>query len=780
MRRASVALCAIALSSCGGGGGDGGAGNSLSVSADKSSVDIVGIVGVTVGRQTINFTASGGSGTYYGLVQIDRPGIGAEFTPTSKTSGAVTVTADSNNRTAGRLTGQLTFKLCTDSNCANVAWSTSIPYTLTMFTFDPNGVTINGFQGAATSATLPVTPPDTAGLLTLSARAVSGGMGAVTAAHDGAGAITVTASGAGVAQGSYHAEVDVNFVGSPVTPVALSLPVVFNVGNGIAAPPSRAIDVTATSTAASLAGSLAVAFNGTQSPAWTASSDQSWLVLSNTSGTGSGALSYSVDLAKIAGLPNWLPTVAHVTVSSKGLDSITTPVTLTKKLPEIYSISPYPVIAGRTGQATVAGRGLQQLGNGSSLSVAGVSGVTVTALSDTSATLTYPALAVGQYAVSASNASGMAAASAPLSVMALAPLGYATAANAGNKRRSIYDDVRSALYVSNTSQQTLVRYRLSGGTWQVDGLPIAGLGGIAFSPDHRTLYARSGNTRLVAVDPDTLQVRATYTVPAEFGFTVSCPCSSFASHGGGLLAVTNNNRLWLTDDWGGWVSLYYFDMQDTTFKKFPAPPSLPDGVFDNPGLYTPADGSMMLVLASQPDSIDKSWRYDSSTDALTAPAGLTYDGNVDGLSRDGGRFVSLLGEVYDMRTMALIGGVPKTGSYLFNVLSPDGLRLYSVLPTSDTSPIMDHIEVFDTTQVVPGTSTFVSLGQIPLTDQAGAACSPSTPPSDCNYFGSMTLNALGNTLFWVANARLVVIPIPSGMSGILAAPRVELRRAAVR
>ena len=234
--------------------------------------------------------------------------------------------------------------------------------------------------------------------------------------------------------------------------------------------------------------------------------------------------------------------------------------------------------------------------------------------------------------------------------------------------------------------------------------------------------------------------------------------------------------MWLTDSWGSWSALYYFDLLDSTFKRYPSPAGVTNGLFSEPRLYPSGDGSMMMVMATNPSSIFPSWRYDTSTDSLTSPSGIPVAYRVS-LNASGSRMLVEWGSLYDTTSMSLIGKAQSTsaGSVVLSVLSPDGQRVYSLVTASASSDLIDHVEVFDANQAVPGTSNLVSLGQIPVADQAGY-CAPSSSLS-CNWIGGLTISSFGNTLFWTANERLVVIPIPSSISGIASAPKTQLLKA---
>jgi len=98
---------------------------------------------------------------------------------------------------------------------------------------------------------------------------------------------------------------------------------------------------------------------------------------------------------------------------------------------------------------------------------------------------------------------------------------------------------------------------------------------------------------------------------------------------------------------------------------------------------------------------------------------------------------------------------------LSGVISPDGTRVYRLVgPQNSTTISVDHIAVFDTTQLQPGSSQYVQLGTIALADPA-VACTD----SQCDPIGRLVIDQLGTNLFWVGNKNFVVIPIPTQMSG---------------
>ncbi len=751
-------LCGAALlASCGGGGG-GSSAPSLQVSADRSSLDFVGLAGQPARTQQINFSMANGSGTYYGQIVPDRPAdFAATFTPTGNTSAAVTLTPL--NPSAGRRSGSIEFRLCSDANCNKVEWRQSLPYRYAMFSIDASALAIAGSEGAAAPVkTLSISPADTDGLLSVSPNASASWLAA--SLNSTADAIQVNASAASLMAGTYGGAVLVRLAGSN-TPL-LSIPVGFTVGSGFVAPVAAPLVLGVEGSAP--VGSTALTFNGGLSPAWTASSDQAWLVLDTPSGNGPGPLRYHVDLSRLGELANWSATSARVTLRAPGLSDATLDLTLEKRLPEIHMSSPATVVAGQASTVRVFGRGLSQLTGVGRISVAGAGAISGSIVSDREAVLQVPALAAGRFAISVSNAAGLPTRTGTLGAATRGALPAGSADNPGDKRQALFDPTRNTLYAVNGQGNTLVRYRYAAGQWQVDGQPIASIGGLAMAPDRKTLYVGSGTRTLLAVDPDNLQIKATHAAPGD-----SVDPSLMSA-----TAVTNNLRLW----YGGsqWSFMGYFDLISGSFGT----QAIPNGFsLYSPQFHAPGDGSKLYVV--NPPMLSPrlpSYVYTTASDSLSAPANEPGAYNSVSFSEDGSRLLIDRETLYDGNDFRLIGSVAMTdGITLRSVVSPDGLRVYRLASADNNSLIANRIEVYDATRVQPGTSTLVKLGQIPVSEQA-LWCQ--NYGYDCDVLGSFLISPLGDTLFWVGNQRLIVYPIPDNLSGLQAPAAARLKAAATR
>jgi hypothetical protein len=731
-------------------------GTGVTVTTDKSYIAFNGFAGYSAVPQSVKFTLASGSlsGTYYAIVTVDKPSaIGVSVSFTSSTTAVATLTPI--NPAAGSVAGNMTFYLCKDSQCATVVWSKTMPYSMSYYSIGNSSIALTGYEGAGyVSRSVSISPADTNHQLLISTNVSGGGQNWLSASHASDSAVQIGGSGIGMKAGSYQGTIYVTFTGDGSSSPALSIPVSFTVGAGTIAPPAASVDLTATSSA-SPTGSLAVAFNGTQSPAWSAVSDQPWLILIKASGTGAGNLEYSIDTSKLGSLANWSSTTANVKISATGLSDVTTTVTLNKKLPIVSTVSPNPVTAGSAASVKISGKGFSQLAAGSAIQIGTATGTVKTILSDTEAMVSVPALATGSYAISVANASNTSAAGSTIYAVSPVTMSYATVADAGQKRSMVFDATRNAAYAPNTDKNTLTRYRYSGGTWQVDALSIASVGDLALSPDKKTLFVISGTYTLLAIDPDTLQIKNTYTS------VFSLMNGRFTSKG---LAVTSNGRIWFTDS--GWTNLKYFDIASATFG------SVGNSDYYNPTFYSPPDGSQLVVANSVLSPPLNNSRYTPDTDTVASSTSMPVIYYDVMFSNDGAKMLADSTTLYDGNTLTSLGKLPAaTGIVLNSLVSPDGTRIYLLVTASNNSLTANHVDVIDT-------MTLTKAGQIAVSDQA-LDCG-TNPAYGCDLHGAFTISPFGNTLFWAGNKQLVVIPIPSSVSGQASASRVRLTSPTVR
>lgn len=466
--------------------------------------------------------------------------------------------------------------------------------------------------------------------------------------------------------------------------------------------------------------------------------------------------------------------MAQVTVSAAGVSDAATSVAVHKQLPEIYAVSPSTVPALRTSTVRITGRGLSQLQGIAAIHLDGQASTAGSVASDTEAVLELPALAAGTHQLAVPNTAATATSVVGLAAASPAALGHVTVANAGNKRSAVFDAGRNAVFAVNRDTNMLVRMRLDGSQQTVDGVPVGEIGDLALGPDRQTLYVSSGASRLLAIDPDSLQTKATHAIPPEQAYAYDGALKPSLQTSTGL-AITSDRRLWFAPS--GWSPLVYFDMLGMRFGQVGVSPSQP--LIHSPGLYAAADGSRLLAaeMGSYPAN---HYLYTTATGKLTPMTSLPNVLNFASLSADGSGALVNRGALYHGDGAAgyqLKGRLPALPGVLNSALSPDGRRIYALVNADDASrPQPEAIDVYDATQPDPQSAVLTRIGRIALTDMASDCRSSDYT---CDTAGHLLISPLGDTLLWLGNKQLVVIPVPTFMRPA-ALPRARLQKAAVQ
>ncbi len=554
----------------------------------------------------------------------------------------------------------------------------------------------------------------------------------------------------------------------------------------LVAPAAQTRQLDHTATASALAGSFDIRFTGNRTLTWVASTNQDWLVLSTAAGSGAGTLAYTVDTSKLADLPNWGSAVANVSISANGASVMTT-LTLDKRLPEITMVSPNAIAAGQTGTVRVLGRGLSRLSGVGAIQVGSVTGLTGTVVSDSEATLNLPALAQGRYAISVSNALGMESTTASLAAAtALAP---ATVNRRDEKASTVFDASRNAAYMTASYYGYLSRVRFDGTQWLQDSIelpPENGVRGIPslmqMAPDGRTLYVAT-RRNLVAVDPDTLAIQASYPLPTAwqgvYGSTVR------------NLAITHDLRLWFTptatqsNTTAETNLLAYFDLRTKRFETaYASPdfvfPAAPPYMLLRAGLVIGAsgDGTRLIGIHKEPGMAN--FIYDAASSSFTPIPALSTARTLTAVSEDGSTVVLDSDSIFTVQTSGLQphGVIPPTpGQATFaSALSSDKTRLYAIVgappqPTELGLPPVtpQRVAVFDAR--APGAGPYLpqlgsvalpaSLAGCDLTFQAFVRCTPG---------GILQVSPLGDSLHWFYYYDgLTVLPLPAALRPLSAA-----------
>ncbi len=591
--------------------------------------------------------------------------------------------------------------------------------------------------------------------------------------------VQATAGTAALPQGSYAAAL-VLTPPQPATP--LRIPVALTVGPGLVTPAARDVVLTAETPATALQGSIPVDAAAGAAQAWTATSSESWLQLTQASGTTGQSLAWRVDPAAVAAMANFSDATATITIRSAlaHVSPVTTTVRIDKRLPEVQHLGPYLVVSGRTTRLVVRGRGFDGIANlAARLQAAGIGAGTATRVSDTELRLDVAPTAAGSGRIGTSNALGEVIGGATLQVVAPQTFAYAAVPTGGIKRSVVYDAQRRSIYAVNVENEALNRFRFDGSNWVLDATSVPAILDAGLSPDGSALLVSATPGTLRLLDPATLATSFTLAVPDGLARNLT-----YVGHG---ISTTSDGRSWLPLGSTGWNELGYFDHATRTLQPRPSQPDLRTSFYGGPWTMMPRDGSRMLVVQS--GSISPSppaLVYDTSSGLLADNgAGLTFMYEVS-YSDDGGRMLIDGYEVRD-RDFGLVGrlgtGLEPGWSAVHSIVSPDGRRVY-VLALADNVPaegpttLLPRIYVYDSSTSDPVTSQLPVVGMFEL--QHFPSCRvydyvlcPLTRPR-------MTMAPDGQTLFLAGNQHLVVAPVPAELrtAGSAAARRAQAQRRA--
>lgn len=746
-----LAACLTTLAACGGGGGGSSPGegsgstisppSGLNITADKSELRFVTLGNASSSEETITFSLNSAqsAGTYYATVEPDgKATFDAYVVDTSLTSMKVRLRGIS---ASANFDGAVNFKLCKDEKCASAVWSQSIPYHFRTYTVDPTPVKLTGFQGATNTATRTITPAPAQGDLTISA---SSGTSPnwLSASLDANGVITVTAAGTGLPAGNYSGSVYLSPRNSFGT--STRIPVEISLGEGMAVAASNSVVFGSTS-ARVMEGSVALGFNGNQAPNWSAYSDQPWLTLKSSGGTGPAQVGYTIDTTKLADLPNFSTATANVMFSATGMHTTVHKVVVDKKLPEILALTPNPVQAGKATELRIRGRGLQQLSGVSSIWFNSAPVASGSIVSDTEAVIQLSALNAGNYAFSIPVAAGAGLPQPSLAVAPAATLSSAMIDSAGTKGALVYNAATKTLYTADSTNGKLLKYRLGAAGWALETSVVAeNSTRIGLSKDGKVLYTTTPRI-LEERDPETLAVKASYTAP-------NTSDSVLYDFRNAELPITNDGRIWFARD--QWSALMYFD---AATKKFDgaAIEGRNDRLLYSPSYAVSQDGSS-LFANTQPLSggWDDAFRYNTATGTFATSSNAPSFGNVGTVLSGDGKYV-LIGatKLYEVANYRLVGQLPATsgGNYQAAMLSPDGSRIF-------TAEYKYEFNIFTMVRLdVIDAASMTKVGEIPLpvgVHECG------TDTYNCDYRGVFKMSPFGDAIFWAGNKKIAVIPVP--------------------
>jgi hypothetical protein len=531
------------------------------------------------------------------------------------------------------------------------------------------------------------------------------------------------------------------------TPRGVRIPVTLKVVQGLIGPPAQMLTMDANTVSANLTGTVPIARGDGVAAPWSAISSQPWLVLSPSSGTTPSTLRFTVDAALAGALANNSDHTAIVTISAPAVKETSFRVTLRKQLPTLATVMPYGIPAGRKSRLIVGGTGLAQVADMSkSLKATGLTLSNIRVLSDRQVEMEVTPAAAGTYTLTLGPGAGV-----KIQVTAADPYAAASWAHPGDDFLSFYvhDPVRKAVFAStNWLGSAVYKFQYRDGNWFSEALPVSKPINLGLTPDgSRLVVATDGALKII--DPDTFRI--VDSLPISLGVQQG---------GGGPLAVTADNRMWLPGSYSG-NRMGYLDLTDYRVRQLEiTDPKLT--YLESADFVASADGSRLLVAPDYCCTPRDPWfLYLPADGSITNPMGKTefwYDARV---SADGSRVaLQNTGEVYDGR-YELLGKLPPAPGLFWSrlALTPDGKRI-AALATEGS--IVTSIEVFDTTAIAPGTTSFKKVGSIPVTQQS-ADCRQEGTSYDvygCLSLGRLIATLDGRAVIWMGNKRIQVFKLP--------------------
>jgi hypothetical protein len=561
--------------------------------------------------------------------------------------------------------------------------------------------------------------------------------------------------GAGLGAGTYTAEIDFDAGTQPRVTVGVQ----HVVSAGLVVAPQVDVQVTSTSPASVNSGSVAVeAAPGVAAGAWTATTGSPWLRLTRATGAFGTPLQWSIDPEGFKALPNGATTEAQVTVAgAAGLTPQVLTLRLSKDVAEFQGIDTLAVLAGEAGEVLIHGRLLDEAGLQQRVVASGFTPGALTVRSPRLLSLQVGALAAGSYTLTLPTASGLPTRTVQLQVLPAVDRGAQVVATTGIKGGAQWDPITQSLFVHNISQSSVMRFQLGGSVAQpsatVSSRVIAGLMGIALSPDRRSVIAITATGTLLRLSTQDLSTQTS----TELGRTVAEGTSV-----GLPLLVTGDQRL-LMSQGSQWAGALYVDLE--TDRVLP----LPTGNFtfySGPwGRVSPNGQRALIVQTAGLSPAPPLLRRDAADGLLSPVVGnapsFFYRGASD---RRGTRWV-LDGRVYtyDMVQQGMLQPVPPDGWFGQEaVMSRDGSRTY--LYTRNAVLSQSRIFALDTGASLGTGYVFPSLGT--LEPWLEPSCSNQVQNESCNgYATRVVLTDDDRTLLLIGDRQLAVVPIPANLRG---------------
>lgn len=399
--------------------------------------------------------------------------------------------------------------------------------------------------------------------------------------------------------------------------------------------------------------------------------------------------------------------------------------------PTVDYISPYIITPNTLADVIIRGSGFSRFDSNSlpTVTIGSVAATNITIINDSEIRVTTPSLSAGTHSVVVQGGSVSFTSTASLKVITDQTFSTASFITSGEKSALIIDKERKAIYVVNTTTDSLDRYRFqSGTTWNMDSLSLSGLTDAALSTDGKTLVLIDG-VNFYKVDPAATTMTTSTGVAAPLGTSQSL--DRIATSNNGVMIAVNNNQ---------WSYIYKYDLQTDLTSKHTYYNS--SAIEVNTSLYKPwlfdtPDGSQ-IYLGEYGKSTSYLYQLNTSDDSVsdTGIPGTSFSGYYDMAMTPDKSVILVNGkDIYNANLSALQGTLSQVHNS--SAISPDGNTVYVYLDFTNI------LRAFD----ISNPATPVQIGSdVNLTDQAGMRT-------------QMRISSDGKNLFLVGLENLHIIDL---------------------
>jgi IPT/TIG domain-containing protein len=646
---------------------------------------------------------------------------------------------------------------------------------------NPPNLTLATVEDGSTSAALGVTPPSWNPNVMATVQYISGsGWLSLTPTASGE---QVLANAGALTAGNYTANIRIHGA-YPSTDILV--PVALTVGIGLMQPADVPLTLGAETVASDLSGAVPINVVAPGLPTtWHASSNVSWLILTNSNGATGSSLTYAVDTTQVGALANAAISSAQITITPAlaTMTPVAFNVNLNKNLPQITSLGPYTQLTGQPARVVLRGSGFNSIASPAArFTLAGATTNTVVVVNDTEVVAQFSALAAGKHIVAVSNALGLTTATG--SVTAVSPPAYVYSAipTGGSLRSLAYDAERESIYAANTTLATIMSFHYTGSAWAKNSVPFAQAYDVGLSQDGTTLFATATLTSAAPTAPGVIETLDPSTLATTQSMAQSVVFQPLFGTLGFGIPTTNDARTWLSvaPVPGGFGNLAYITAAALT-PTLVTLNTISTDFDDGPWFAMSRDGERLIITQSA-SSGPSAMLYMNAADSVvrTNPGGATFSYYFS-LSESGDKALFDNATLRDgafnvLGTATIPAGSSLPMSYYAKngQLTPDGTRIYVLSYRSDASTqptVTPRVFVFDATSPAPN---LTALGYFDVADYP--TCVPDNNTGSCpgqdgspSIAGAISLD--GDVLFFAGDQKLLVVPVPSTLNTIGSAAR---------